>query len=67
MLEKLITLVVQVVSDEFEAAQENNAIPFDWNIAGLDKSRPPLTRENCKSLLEPNQEHILRKVNALLK
>lgn len=67
MLDKLINLGIQIVSDEMEEAVTNDSLPFDWNIFGLDKSRPPLTRANGKSMVEPNPDHIRRKINAILK
>jgi hypothetical protein len=65
MLGKLIKLGVQVVTDELEAAKKTNTKPFDWNIMGWDKSRPPQTRSNGKSIHNP--EHIARKMKTILK
>lgn len=65
MLSKIINLGVQIVADEIEEAGKNKSRPFDWNIAGWDKSRPPCTGANGKSMLVPNPEHIRRKVKAI--
>jgi hypothetical protein len=67
MLDKLINLGFQIVSDEVEEAVNNQSIPFDWNIMGWDKSRPAMTRENGRSMIEPNPEHIRRKIDAIIK
>lgn len=65
MLDKLINLGIQVVTDEIEASTESGTTPFDWNIMGLDKSRPAQTRENGKTIHNP--EHIKRKFDSLRK
>jgi|GEM_PF-5711877 hypothetical protein len=66
MIDKLVKLGAQIVIDEMEEAVKHGSIPFDWNTMGLDQSRPAFTRENGKSMLEANPEHILRKVKAVL-
>lgn len=65
MLGKLINLGIQVVSDELEASSQSGTIPFDWNIMGLDKSRPAQTRSNGKTIHNP--EHIKRKFDSIRK
>ncbi len=50
-----------------EEADKHKSIPFDWNIFGLDESRPAQTRADGKSMLDPNPEHIRRKIDAVLK
>lgn len=64
---KLINLGLQIVTDELEEAGKNDSVPFDWNVIGLDKSRPTLTRINGKSMLEPNFEQVRRKIDAISK
>ncbi len=63
MLDKLIKLGVQVLTDEIEAAEKTKTTPFDWNIMGWDKSRPPQTRSDGESIHNP--EHIARKIKNL--
>lgn len=67
MLGKLFNLGSQIVRDEVEESVKTKSIPFDWDIVGLDKSRPPLTRTNGQSMLKPNPEHIRRKFKAISK
>lgn len=43
----------------------SDSLPFDWNIFGLDKSRPPLTRANGKFMVEPNPELLFNESFAL--
>jgi hypothetical protein len=65
MLDKLINLGIQVVADELEASAQSGTTPFDWNIIGLDKSRPSQTRSNGKTI--HNSEHMKRKIDAVRK
>lgn len=65
MFGKIFNLTKQVVTDEFEAAKESKSIPFDWNIAGWDKSRPAQTRSNGKTI--HNLKHIKRKIDVVRK